>query len=90
MEELLFERVYETVCGLRTTDLAEGVDDLFVPGSACERKYQQMFEAYGRLCERLGVKDEDRDVEIIINALTGIEQEVARQMFHYGMKFAGK
>ena len=90
MEELLFERVYETACGLRTTDLADGVEDIFAPGGVCDCKYAQMLEAYGRLCERLGVKDEDRDVEIIINALTGIEQEIARQMFHYGMKFAGK
>ncbi len=90
MEELLFESVYETVCGLRTTDLAEGVEDIFVPGGFCDRKYVQMLEAYARLCQRLGTKDEDDDVEIIINSLMGIEQEIARQMFYYGMKFAGK
>ena len=86
MEELLFEKVYETVCGLRTTDLAEGVEDIFVPGGFCDRRYTQMLGAY----ERLGTGEEDADVEIVIDAFMDMEREIARQMFRYGMKFAGK
>ena len=90
MAELLFEKVYETVCGLRTTDLAEGVEDIFVPGGFCDCKYAQMLGAYERLCQRLGTGEEDKDVEIIIDAFMDVEREIARQMFRYGMKFGAK
>ena len=46
-----------------------------------------MLEAYQRLCERLGVQDEDDDVEIIINSLLNIQRETAYHMYYYGAKF---
>ena len=84
MNEELFEQVYETVLGLRAYDLAEGVENAFEQDSYCEGKYGEMLDAYARLCQRLGVEEEDADVEIIINALMSIQQVICRKMFEYG------
>lgn len=49
-----------------------GVEYAFADGQYCMEKYAQMRDAYDRLCERLGVRDEDRDVEEIIQSLMDI------------------
>mgnify|MGYP006955466334 FL=1 len=40
-----------------------------------------MLDAYERLRERLGVTDEDEDVEIIIDSLLAIQRKLCREMF---------
>lgn len=43
-----------------------------------------MLDAYERLRERLGVGDEDADVEIMIDSLLSIQRELCLQMFDLG------
>ena len=59
------EWIYETMIGEAVSE-CPGVADEFAPGAMCDRLYGEIYEANKRLCERLGVED-DEDVEIIIN-----------------------
>ena len=65
------------------------IENLCEEGSACDCAYSQMLDAYARLRERLGVENEDADVEQIIDALRKIEKIVSMKMFEYGMQFTG-
>ena len=47
-----------------------------------------MLDAYGRLCHRLGEKEEDADAEIMIDSLLRIQKELCLRMFEYGTAFA--
>ena len=62
------ELVYESLTGELIVPIRD-VPNTFAPGSLCEGKYQEMLDAYARLRDRLGVVDEDADVEIIIDSL---------------------
>ena len=64
------------------------VKDLFLPGSPCDRAYSHMLDAYERLRNRLGVPDEDGDVETIINSLLEIQQILGYEMFRCGLEYA--
>ena len=64
------------------------VKDLFTPGSPCDLAYEEMLRAYDRLRNRLGVQDEDEDIEIIINSLMDIQQILASEMFLCGVTYA--
>ena len=89
MHDEKIEDIYCTLTGVMQDEFCvPGVENLFTEGSLCANLYAQMLDAYERLCERLGVKDEDGDVEIIINSLMTIEQNVSKKMFEYGVKFA--
>ena len=91
MEEWFAGEVYDTLRGDRQTGIgAAGVENLFAPGMECEKLYERMLAAYGRLCVRLGREDEDPDVEIIISALMGIERRISFRMYEYGAKFGIK
>ena len=46
-----------------------------------------MLAAYARLRERLGVVDEDEDVEEIIGALMDIQCKLCYEMYRYGARF---
>ena len=80
------ERVYESLCGQLVHPLPD-VEDAFEEGKLCDRKYAEMLEAYQRLCHRLGVGDEDEDVEVIITNLNRIQRKTAYRMYYYGAKF---
>ncbi len=89
MTNVQIEAVYATLVGVMREEFrVSGVEDLFAEGSDCMNWYSDMLDAYERLCDRLGVVDEDKDVEVIICSLRKIEQKVSRKMFEYGMKFA--
>lgn len=82
------DKIYDTVTGTNTLgDPLAGIENLFASGKLCEERYSRMLDAYGRLCDRLGVADEDADVEIIINSLMTIEREIAYAMYEYGEKY---
>ena len=88
MEEKFFDYVYATLTDqLEDHACLPEVENLFEDGMLCEKCYSDMLDAYERLCERLGVQDEDADVEIIINALLSICKEVGYRMYHYGTMF---
>lgn len=80
--------VYNT---LRSVILEEyqvpGVENVFAEGSQCDQLYSEMLLAYHRLRARLGVTDEDADVEIIINSLMTIADILAFKMYHCGAQF---
>ena len=74
------ELVYESLIGELVIPL-RNVPNAFEEGSVCERNYQEMLDAYARLRDRLGVVDEDSDVEIIIDSLRTIQRELCLKMF---------
>ena len=89
MKKEKVEDIYNTLLGVQCEQFCvSGVENLFTEDSDCDHACNEMLEAYARLCERLGVTDEDRDVEIIIDSLTTIQRNVSMKMFEYGMKFA--
>lgn len=88
MDEDLAERIYQTVVvGLLPEYRVPGVEFAFEEGSFCMTRYGEMLNAYERLCDRLGVVDEDEDVEVIISALLDIQSELCHQMYRYGAQF---
>lgn len=79
------ELVYNSLIG-ELIDPVEGVPNAFEQGSDCENLYGQMLEAYARLRDRLGVTDEDADVEIIIDSLLRIQRALCIEMFRLARK----
>lgn len=68
----------------------EGVDNEFESDySLCQLWYENVYQAKNRLCSRLN-KNEDRDVEIIINSLLDMGKYQSLKMFDYGVHFASK
>ena len=79
------EDIYMTLTGnMQDRYRVPGVEDAFAPGSPCDVLYDQAMDAYERLCQRLGVEDEDADVEIILNNLLQIQDILCQKMFAYG------
>lgn len=67
------------------------VENEFEDGKYCEVLYEQMYEAYKRLCIRLGNSDsEDSDVELIITSLLDIGKYQSLKMYDYGILFQKK
>ena len=88
MDSVFVKEVYDTLTGCMTIHGGvPGVENAFDIGCPCFEQYCKMLAAYERLCDRLGVVDEDQDVEIIIQALFDIEETLCMKMFHYGYLF---
>lgn len=88
MKKELWELVYETLtCHVLEPWRIPGVIDAFADDAYCMQRYRVMRDAYDRLCDRLGVIDEDEDVECIIQCYMDIQQELCRLMFQYGQQF---
>lgn len=82
------EEVYQSLLGMAVDEYKlEWVDNAFSPGSVCEQNDAAMLNAYERLCYRLGVPEEDADVEIIINALLDNQRELCLKMFACGRRY---
>ena len=87
MKTELWEQVYESMaCHVVEAYRMPGVEDAFSHGSFCMEKYNEMRDAYDRLCDRLGVIDEDEDVECIIHCYMAMQRELCKRMFFYGQK----
>lgn len=85
------EAVYMTLTGdLCEENRVPGVENLYAEGAPCDRLYREMWDAYLRLLDRLGCKDEDPDVDIIIDSLLRICEIVGHGMYRCGEKFAGQ
>ena len=85
MKKALWENVYESMaCHAQEPFRFPGVEDAFANESYCMQQYRKMRDAYDRLCDRLGVVDEERDVECIIQCYEEIQRELCRRMFQYG------
>ena len=82
------EQVYETLLNIVSEEhLLPWVEPVFVPGNPCYEAYTQMHIAYARLRQRLGVTDEDPDVETIISCLLDYSKYVGLKMFECGMEY---
>ena len=78
-----FDVIYDSMCGFLAEEYAVAdVDNAFVPGSYCDRQYARMREAYERICQRMQV-EEDRDLNIMVEAMEKIQRELCRRLFHY-------
>ena len=76
------EDIYATLLGyLVPEESMAWVEPIFVPGHPCYDAYDQMHAAYARLRQRLGVTDEDLDVETIISCLLDYCKYVGLKMF---------
>ena len=81
------ELVYESLSGhLADTYRVPGIENAFAPGTPCEMLYRDILLAYFRLCQRLGVEEEDADIEIIMNSFLDIERILCLKMFDLGAK----
>lgn len=88
MKNGFIEDVYDSLCGyLAEGYIVPGVESIFEPGMYCSDKYSNMLDAYERLLHRLGLQDEDRDIEMIVNSLLDISREIGRHMYCFGAKF---
>lgn len=85
MEARFAEDVYYSLLGHMEKGFEiPGVENKFTLGKPCLQRYSDMLDAYERLCDRLGVAEEDEDVEVIINALLDNQKDLCLSMFHYG------
>lgn len=87
----LTENVYLTVTGLIEENSAvPGVNDLFAPGAKCDSLYEQVRAVYDRLCCRLSVGAEDRDLDELLSLTDKICQLVAYEMFRCGTQVSSR
>lgn len=78
---------YHTMaCGLIESFHMPGVENAFQDGK-CAQMQKLIYDTSRRLCERLGVQDEDRDIETILFAFEEIQEELCYRMYRYGAKF---
>ena len=91
MKEYSFDLVYDTLLGeIHDSDAVPGVENAFEDGGECNRLYNDMFEAYLRLCHRLGVRDDDQDADIMIGNLMRTQRILCEKMFYYGRVFGNE
>lgn len=85
MHESFPEQVYNTLNGFYRPEWnIPGVENAFQEGKPCMQLYSAARDAYSRLCDRLGVIDEDEDVEIIFDSFMQITKILSLKMFYYG------
>lgn len=88
MQESFMELVYLTMQGELIPEYAiANVEDIFAEGGIGIELYANAKNAYYRVCDRLGVKDEDRDLDGIISNMENLASEMAFRMYQYGAKF---
>lgn len=82
------EQFFEMMNGLlvkESLSLPEGmtIEDEFAEGKECYLLYEDVYRARRSICERLG-KEEDKDVESILNGMERIARVLAMKMYVYG------
>lgn len=88
MTETFADMVYDTLCGnLEGTYAVPGVEVAFAPESQCLQLYEQLGEVRDRLRVRMGLPEEDGDVERIIQILESVQRILSLKMFYYGQRF---
>lgn len=75
--------VYYSLIGELVSQLP-GIPNLFAEGMPCEKWYQEMLDAYEKLRERLGVCDEDEDVETMIHSFLMMQYALCVEMYRLG------
>ena len=85
MDNRYTEAVYQTLTGQLLPEYQiPGIENTFAPGSKCAILYQRIYNAKLRLCQRLGVTDDDADIEDIANAYEDIMEYLCAKMYAYG------
>ena len=88
MSEDFARKVYNTLNGYYEPALRiPGVENAFGTGELCLELYGQALDAYLRICERLGVGEDDADVEVIFNSFLEMSEILGLRMYHYGVIF---
>ncbi len=88
MQQSFMKRVYESMTDDIIDEYAiEGVENAFADGSRCMNLYEEAYEAYRRLRQRLNAGEYNPDVEIIYHAFSQIQEELCYRMYRYGAKF---
>ena len=87
MELYFREWVYDSAMGNMANGYElNGVENLFAEGKECHYLYAEILEAYERLCGRLGVVDEDKDIEVILNNFLRICRIAGLEMYNHGAR----
>ena len=85
MNDHYIQAVYQTLTGqLLPAHQIPHIENAFVPNSKCFVLYQRIYNAKLRLCQRLGVTDDDPDIEEIATAYEDIMELLCAKMFVYG------
>ena len=88
MNNYTFEDVYYSMLGEMEESVAlSNVENAYTSGGECDRLYIEIHNACRSLCNRLGVPDEDADVELILGNFSAIQRILCERMFHYGQLF---
>jgi hypothetical protein len=88
MQEHFIDMVFLSLHGqLLPNYMIPGVENIFAQGSVGIALYEQARAAYDRLCNRLGVHDEDADLDVIVRSLEAIGKEIGYRMYKYGAQF---
>ncbi len=83
-----FREIYETMLGLLEPEAqVPNVDDAFGKDSVCAREYEEMRQAYERLCNRFGITDEDEDLNAIVSHMENIQKDLCYRMYYLGKVF---
>jgi len=81
-------QVFDSLMGfLRPEYALDWVKPIFVPGHPCYDSHEEMREAYDHLLDRLGLQDEDEDVEIMLSCLSDHTRILALEMFQCGREY---
>ena len=77
-----FKQIYETMLGLLEPEACvPGIENAFADGSFCADQYEKMCSAYERLCARLNVRDEDQDLNTMVDSMEAIQKELCRRIY---------
>ena len=88
MNNYTFEDVYYSLLGeMEESSALPNVENAYISGGECDRLYIEIHLACRRLCNRLGVPDEDSDVELILGNFAAIQRILCEKMFGYGQMF---
>lgn len=75
------------VLGNNPPEESKYVENEFSEGKGCAEAYSEILDAYQRICQRLGVGEEDDDIEIIMDSFNTIIECLYMKMFDYGSFF---
>lgn len=90
----LAQKIYDLMSGAIAPEECKPVNgheiaNEFAEGAPCELAYREVYEACGRLGERINVPfGEDSDIETVLDGMTEIQERLCLKMFEYGQMFA--
>ena len=87
MSDSKMKLAYESMaCFLDKDHRLPGVEDAFAQGTYCESRYQEIWDIYEHLRDRLEA-EEIADMDRMINAFDDLQRELCYRMYRYGAQF---